>query len=321
MARYLDPKNDLTFKRIFGEHEHLCKSLLNNMLPLEPSQQIVTLQYQQSEMVPEIPALKDSIVDVHCIDNTGRQFIVEMQMYWTDSFRSRVLFNASKAYIKQLDSAKEYKFLQPVYALSFVNEIFDRDTSDYYHDYKIVNIANRNKQLEGLEFVFIELPKFRPGNRAEKKLYDLWLTFLTQIKEGTEVIPPELLEEEVTKEAVQYLESNSYTRGQLDAYDRYWDSIRTERMYYLDASDKGLREGLEKGLKRGLERGLEKGLKKGLEKGLEKGRAEGRAEGKAEGLRNVVISGKRNGLSLEQIQAITSLSKEKIAEILTSTDV
>lgn len=213
-------------------------------------------------------------------------------MYWTDSFRSRVLFNASKAYIKQLDSAKEYKFLQPVYALSFVNEIFDRDTSDYYHDYKIVNIANREKQLEGLEFVFIELPKFRPVNRAEKKLYDLWLTFLTQIKEGAEVIPPELLEEDVTKEAVQYLESSSYTRGQLDAYDRYWDSIRTERMYYLDALDAGLK------------------------KGRTEGRTEGRAEGRAEELRNIVINSKRNGFSLEQIQTITNLNKEQVAEIL-----
>ena len=291
MARYLDPKNDLTFKRIFGEHEHLCKSLLNSMLPLEPSQQIVTLHYQPNELVPEIPALKDSIVDVHCIDNTGRQFIVEMQMYWTDSFRSRVLFNASKAYIKQLDSAKEYKFLQPVYALSFVNEIFD-DTPNYYHDYKIVNIANKEKQLDGLEFVFIELPKFRPDNRAEKKLYDLWLTFLTQIKEGAEVIPPELLEEDVTKEAVQYLESSSYTRGQLDAYDRYWDSIRTERMYYLDALDAGLK------------------------KGRTEGRTEGRAEGRAEELRNIVINSKRNGFSLEQIQTITNLNKEQVAEIL-----
>ena len=91
MGRYLDPKNDLTFKRIFGEHEHLCKSLLNNMLPLEESQQIVTLKYQQPELTPEIPALKDSIVDVHCTDNTGRQFVVEMQMHWSESFKSRVL--------------------------------------------------------------------------------------------------------------------------------------------------------------------------------------------------------------------------------------
>ena len=30
MADFLDPKNDLTFKRVFGEHKHLCMSLINN---------------------------------------------------------------------------------------------------------------------------------------------------------------------------------------------------------------------------------------------------------------------------------------------------
>jgi len=28
MAQYLDPKNDLTFRRVFGEHKHLCDSVL-----------------------------------------------------------------------------------------------------------------------------------------------------------------------------------------------------------------------------------------------------------------------------------------------------
>jgi hypothetical protein len=35
MAHFLDPKNDLTFKRVFGEHKHLCISLLNSMLPFK----------------------------------------------------------------------------------------------------------------------------------------------------------------------------------------------------------------------------------------------------------------------------------------------
>jgi predicted transposase/invertase (TIGR01784 family) len=255
-------------------------------------------------------------VDVHCTDNRGRKFIVEMQMYWTDSFKSRVLFNASKAYIKQLDNAKEYRFLQPVYALSFVNETFDSDPAVYYHDYKIVNIENREKQIEGLEFVFIELPKFHPGNRAERKLYDLWLTFLTQINEGEEKVPPALLEEEVTKEAVQYLERSSYNRDELDAYDRYWDVIRTERMYYLDALDEGLKKGMAEGIAEGIAKGMAEGMVKGRAEGLQEGMQKGEAIGLEKGLRDVVLNAKRKGLSITQIQDITNLSKEKIEEIL-----
>jgi len=32
VKQYFDPKNDLTFKRVFGEHKHLCMSLLNSMI-------------------------------------------------------------------------------------------------------------------------------------------------------------------------------------------------------------------------------------------------------------------------------------------------
>jgi len=54
MPHYLDPKNDLTFKRVFGEHKHLCLSLLNSMLPLE--QPIVSIEYQTGELIPEYGA-------------------------------------------------------------------------------------------------------------------------------------------------------------------------------------------------------------------------------------------------------------------------
>ena len=80
MAIYLDPKNDLTFKRVFGEHKHLCMSLINNMLPLEKP--IVSIEYQTAELVPRLTEiLRHTIVDVRCTDENGRQFIVEMQLY------------------------------------------------------------------------------------------------------------------------------------------------------------------------------------------------------------------------------------------------
>jgi predicted transposase/invertase (TIGR01784 family) len=267
------------------------------MLPLESSQQIVELEYLTPELTPELPGQKNSIVDVHCTDKSGRQFIVEMQMHWTESFKSRVLFNASKAYVRQIKPGTQYKFLQPVYALSFVNEVFDHDDPEvYYHDYKIVNIAHTEKRIEGLELVFIELPKFRPGNKAEKKLYDLWLTFLTQIHDGAKEAPQELLLDELTKEAVQYLERCSYSEDELEIYDRYWDSVSVERTFILDARVEGRAEGEAIG----------------LEKGLEKGRA----EGKAEVVREMVLDAHRRGLSVAQIQEFISLPEAQIREIV-----
>jgi predicted transposase/invertase (TIGR01784 family) len=311
MSRYLDPKNDLTFKRVFGEHKHLCMSLLNNMLPLDESQQIVEIDYQTGELVPEIEVLRNSIVDVRCTDKRGRQFIVEMQMYWSESFKSRVLLNASKAYVMQLDKAEKYELLQPVYALSFVNETFDKSPEmrdEYYHHYKIVNIKNTQKQIKGLEFVFIELTKFHPHNRVEKKLHELWLRFLTEINESTQEVPPELLDNSDINEAVKYMEVSAYSKEQLFTYDKIRDGILTERSVLSDARHEGVAEGIEKGRAEGLAEGIEKGIEAGIEKGIEKGIEAAKTE--------LIINAYKIKTPMEQMQALSGYDPEKITEII-----
>ena len=84
MAQYLDPKNDLTFKRVFSERKHLCMSLINSMLPLKKP--VVSIEYYSGELVPVL----------------------------------------TKAYVMQLDKAEDFELLQPVYALNFVNDKFEK---------------------------------------------------------------------------------------------------------------------------------------------------------------------------------------------------
>ena len=123
--KYLNPKADLTFKKVFGEHPDLVISFLNALLPFKDADEEITwVEYLNPELVPLNPLRKDSIVDVRCRDHMGRQFIVEMQMMWTSAYKQRVLFNASKAYVSQLDKGGDYEILQPVYSLNLVNDTF-----------------------------------------------------------------------------------------------------------------------------------------------------------------------------------------------------
>lgn len=254
--KYLDPKNDLTFKKVFGQHPHLLRSFLNALLPLDEGTHIVSLEYLPADMVPEIPLMKHSIVDVRCKDNFGRHFIVEMQMHWTTGFLQRVLFNASKAYIRQLDQTFEYKTLQPVYALSLINDIFEPEKKEYYHHYRIVNIADTNKRIEGLEFVFIELPKFKTQNIGEKKLQVLWLRFLTEIDETVLEVSGELTDSAEIKEALDTVRASAFTKAELDFYDKYWDSVRTEKTLKSGYFEKGRAEGRIEGEQSGMQKGL-----------------------------------------------------------------
>jgi predicted transposase/invertase (TIGR01784 family) len=273
MKRYLDPKNDLVFKRIFGEHAQILRAFLNAILPLEADERIQSLEYLPTEQVPEIPLLKHTLVDVRCRDVAGRQFIVEMQMQWTNAFLQRVLFNASKACVRQLERGERYELLQPVFGVSLLDDIFDRDSEEFFHHYAVVNVEKPARRIEGLALIFIELPKFHPTiGKAER---DLWLRFLRET--GMNQKAPEELAEGGTElqEALRLAEQAAYTEDDLVKYDRYWDAVSTEKTIvagrYAEGLENGQKLGLEKGEKLGLEKGEKLGLEKGEKLGLEKG--------------------------------------------------
>lgn len=246
-GKYLNPKADLTFKLLFGEHPDLAMSLLNALLPLPDDGQITCVDYATPEMVPDNPAKKNSIVDVRCKDQQGRQFIVEMQLYWSDEFRQRVILNASKAVVKQLNEGEDYTLIQPVYSLNLINDIgFESNPDEFYHDYAIVDVAHTDRIIEGLRLVFVELPKFKPKSIAEKKMAVLWLRFLTEISEKTEVAPAELLENEQTRKALSIVEKSAFTEGQLYAYEQFWDAVVNERVLHQKFYREGLAEGKRK---------------------------------------------------------------------------
>lgn len=289
--RYLDPKADLTFKKVFGEHEDLVISLLNALLPLRADEEVIEVEYLPAELVPDNPLRKNSIVDVRCVDAVGRQFIVEMQMVWSPEFLQRVLFNSAKAYVRQLGKGFDYSLLKPVYSLNLVNDIFEPQLPEYYHYFKLVHEEHTEKVIDGLHLVFVELPKFTPHSMSEKKMQVLWLRYLTEIKDGTEKIPQELLDNAETGKAISVLETSSYNDAQLASYDKFWDTISIEKTLYNG------------------------GERKGREEGLMEGEAVGMEKGRAEEKRKIASGMKQAGIPLETIAVITGLPLEEVKSI------
>ena len=309
--RYLDPKADLTFKRVFGEHPDLVMSFLNALLPLPEGQEIREIEYLPAEMVPDNPLRKNSIVDVRCRDAVGRLFIVEMQMIWSPEFRQRVLFNASKAYVRQIGSGQEYELLQPVYSLNLVNEVFEPELEGYYHYYQLVHMEHTEKVIEGLHLIFVELPKFNPHTYSEKRMQVLWMRYLTEINDNTREVSPELLANPEVKKAVTVLEESAFTEAQLLGYEKFWDIISVEKTLYNSAIRKGMARGIAEGMAQGMAEGMEKGMAEGMEKGKEKGKEEGIKEGKLAIARQM----KADGLLAETIVRYTGLPAEEIEQL------
>lgn len=244
--RYLNPKSDLTFKRVFGEHPQLVISFLNAMLPLDhPDEAITEVEYLSPELVPHNPLRKHSIVDVRCKDRRGRQFIVEMQMLWSPEFYRRVLFNASKAYVRQLERGEDYDLLEPVYSLNLLNDTIQPELPGYYHYYRLVHAEHSEHIIDGLHLVFVELPKFSPSSFSEKRMQALWLRYLTEIDEHTRHVPQELLDEPDIKTALEQLEESAFTEAQLRGYDKFWDIVSVEKTLVGSGERRGRAEAID----------------------------------------------------------------------------
>ena len=251
MSRYLDPKADVVFKKIFGDHPHLLRSFLNAVLPLDVGHEIVNLKYLPTEQIPQIPAFKRTIADVKCEDNKGRVFIVEMQIEWTDSFKQRLLFGTSQAVVKQLEKGEVYQLLQPVYGLGLVADTFDK-TPEWYHHYQLVKAGATTKDIiEHLQLIFIELPKFPVQSQDEKNLKLLWLRFLREINEKTVDVSQDLLDIPEISEAITLSEEAAYTPGELNSYESYWDAVRSEKTLMLGKYEEGVAKGLAEGEAKG----------------------------------------------------------------------
>ena len=282
--RYLDPKADVLFKKVFGEQKDIVKAFLNAMLPLEAHEQIEEIFYETPEMSPLTPDHKYSIVDVHCTDVSGRSFVVEMQQIWSSEFTSRVIFNSCKAYVRQAGKGFRYSNLKPVYSLNLMNQNFLPEEKGFYHHYKIVHMEHTDEVIEGLEYVFVELPKFKPQDYNAKKMQVLWLRFLTEIDENTRKISEDMLAIPEIRKAIETVEEASLSDSERWEYDKYWDSIRNEISLLAEAE----------------------------EKGREEGRAEGEAKGRAE--RDIEIVQKMiiKGLSNAEIAEWVDLSEAEI---------
>ena len=115
---YADLKNDVVFRKVFGQHPRVLAGLLNDLLDRSGDRAIAEIEYLPGEQVPLVLGLKLSILDVRCREKGGAAFIVEMQMLHVTGFLNRVVYNACKAYVGALKKGAAYGDLVDVMAVS-----------------------------------------------------------------------------------------------------------------------------------------------------------------------------------------------------------
>jgi predicted transposase/invertase (TIGR01784 family) len=163
LHKYLDPKNDVAFRKIFGSEKNkdILIHFLNDMAMFKDKPLIKSIDFLKTIQDPEIAAKKTSIVDILCKDAKGRQYIVEMQVAPEEGFTQRAQYYAAKAYINQADVGHKYENLREVVFLAITQFKMFPHRKNFKSDHIILEKETHDHDLTHLAFSFLELPKFK----------------------------------------------------------------------------------------------------------------------------------------------------------------
>ena len=178
--RFIDPKIDFAFKKIFGSSD--SKDILINFLNAilyEAQPLIEDLEIIDSQ--PENPTLgvQETRLDVKATINGDRIALVEIQLINVPSFGNRVLYNAAKSYSQQLTGKDRYERLKTVISLKIADFEMFENQPEFMSRFVF---QEKEQQFEcpdtAIELVFVELPKFSKELAALETTADQWIYFI-----------------------------------------------------------------------------------------------------------------------------------------------
>jgi len=257
--KFADPKNDLAFKKIFGDenHKNILISFLNSVLDFKDEKVIVDVSLANPYQVPRIPELKETILDIKAKNENGETFIVEMQRKDLGDFTKRSLYYTSKAYVSQVPKGQDYTVLKKVYFIGILNfNIFDN--KNYISRHLIINQETNTQDLNDFEFTFIELQKFNKELEKLDNILDKWIYFIKNASDLT-IVPNEYEDIKEFKDAFEIVTQTTWNSKELEIYEY----IALKEFDDINALKTAERKGREQGIKKGIEEGIKKGIEKG----------------------------------------------------------
>ena len=287
ITKFLDPKNDVAFRRIFGSEKNkdILIHFINDVLELKERDRIKEVTFLSTIQEPEIASKKQSVVDVLCKDENGVQLIIEMQVSPQEGFEKRAQYYAAKAYSRQLNKGKEegarYIDLKAVIFIAISDNIIFKDKIFYKSDHIILDKESYAHDLKDFSFTFIELPKFKITDiNLLTNIIEKWCYFFKNANKTSEADLRKLIgSDDVIERAYEELNQFNWTEEELLTYEQ-----ETKRIMDNKAAEEYM-----------------------LKQAEEKGKAEGKAE-----LIKMMIS---NGQSVETIAQITGLSAEEVTKL------
>lgn len=282
MGKFINPFTDFGFHRIFGQevHKELLIDFLNELLKGE--RHIIDISFLNPMLHPETVEGRGVIFDIHCKDEKGNLFLVEMQNGSQPYFYDRGLYYLARSISNQGERGKDWKFsLCPVYGIFLLN--YKMGINSKFRTDVILADRETGKMFSNkIRQVYLELPWFTKEADDCETDFERWLYLLKHMD---------------TLDRMPFKAQKAVFDKLLEVAD-VANLSKDERVLYDEA------------LKR--YRDYKNTIDYAEERGVEKGRKEGRKEGRQEGVYSVVKAMKEKGFPLLTIAEVTGLSETEI---------
>jgi len=275
--KYIDPFTDFGFKKLFGEecNKDLLLDFLNELLHNKEGK-IVNLTYLKSEQLGRSEEDRKAVFDLHCENEKGEKFIVEMQKTKQNFFKDRALYYSTFPIVEQAISGEWNYELKAVYTIAILDFVFDEDKNEvdkYRYDVMLTDIDTHKIFYNKLMFTYLEMPKFNKKIEELETRFEKWMYVLKNLKRLDSL--PDKFRERIFEKIFSVAEIAKLSK---EEYFQYIESFKVYRDY---------------------------------KNSLDTARDEGIAKGKAEVAKNL----KSLGIPFDQISKATELTIEEIEKL------
>ncbi|MGL9732046.1 MAG: Rpn family recombination-promoting nuclease/putative transposase [Wolbachia sp.] len=252
LSKFLDPKNNYAFRRIFDtekKNKDILIHFLNDILGRIGEAKIKDVTFLSPIQNHDIVSKKESIVDVLCRDSTDVQTIVEIQVARTSGFEKRDQYYPAKAYSSQANVGARYQDLKGVIFIAITDFVLLPNKPEYKSDHVNLDQKTFEHDLEDFSFTFIELPKFQKTKDDQlESIVEKWCYFFRYANETSD----ENLRKMVGNDEIigrAYDELNQYNWSEEERFTYNQDKKREDNN--LSCLNQKFDESMEKGMKKG----------------------------------------------------------------------
>ena len=242
----LNLKNDIVFKAFFsrkGNEKFLIdflESLLETKIESIEIREEVNLEQLKNEE-------KSGRLDLQAKLGDGTIVNIELQMRNEHNIEERTTYYSSKVISRETKRGTDYRDINQVIMINILGyEMFGFD--EYISKTAIVLDKHRDYEvLRGIQWYFIELPKFRRLHPDMNEEINQWLVFMDDHdKETIKMVEKNNKIFERARKEMNYLTGDAAVQRLAELREK-WEMDRVSAINY--ATRKGKQEGIKEGIK------------------------------------------------------------------------